>query len=86
MQHVGVVGVSSIGMFAAEATWLVPLSPTTVMVSVGSIVRRPIVTEGALQEREMPLPDRARIRSRHRGRSRTLGPIHETLQRAAGQR
>ena len=52
VQHVGVVGVSSVGMFASDPTWLVPLSPATVMVSVGSIVTRPILVDGELQGRE----------------------------------
>lgn len=53
VQNIGVVGVSSVGMFASDALWLVPLSPTTVMLSVGSIVRRPAIVDGALQEREV---------------------------------
>lgn len=40
----GVVTVTSVGMFADGAMWLVPLSASTVALSVGGIVRRPAAT------------------------------------------
>ncbi len=51
MQY-GVVGVTSVGMFGSGPTWLVPLASSTITVSVGSIAKRPMLVEGAVQERE----------------------------------
>lgn len=48
----GVVGVTAVGMFGAAASWAVPLSGATLLVTVGSIVRRPVLLDGQLQERE----------------------------------
>jgi pyruvate/2-oxoglutarate dehydrogenase complex dihydrolipoamide acyltransferase (E2) component len=48
----GVVGVTSVGMFGSVPMWLVPLSSSTITVSVGSIARRLIQVEGDLLERE----------------------------------
>jgi pyruvate/2-oxoglutarate dehydrogenase complex dihydrolipoamide acyltransferase (E2) component len=47
------VGVSSLGMFGACGGWGIPLSPMTVMVTVGGLVRRPALVDGAVVEREM---------------------------------
>lgn len=48
----GVVGVTSIGMFGAGAAWAIPLTAATVTLTVGSIVPRPVLRDGALEERE----------------------------------
>jgi hypothetical protein len=48
----GVVGLTSIGMFGRGAMWPVPLTHATVSVAVGSIVLRPVMTEGRIEERE----------------------------------
>jgi pyruvate/2-oxoglutarate dehydrogenase complex dihydrolipoamide acyltransferase (E2) component len=48
------VGLTSLGMFGPG--WGVPVSPLTVMVTVGGIVARPVVADGAVAEREfLPL-------------------------------
>ncbi len=44
----GVVTVTSVGMFADGAMWLVPLSASTVALSVGGIVRRPAATDATV--------------------------------------
>lgn len=49
----GVVGVTAVGMFGAGAAWAIPLTAATVTVTVGSIVRRPVLDDdGALANRE----------------------------------
>jgi pyruvate/2-oxoglutarate dehydrogenase complex dihydrolipoamide acyltransferase (E2) component len=48
----GVVGVTAVGMFGSGPMWLVPLTSATVTVAVGSIVQRPALVDGQLQERE----------------------------------
>ncbi|MEJ2186096.1 MAG: 2-oxo acid dehydrogenase subunit E2 [Gemmatimonadota bacterium] len=48
----GVVGVTAIGMFGEGASWAIPLTSATITVTVGSIVRRPVLVDGALEERE----------------------------------
>jgi pyruvate/2-oxoglutarate dehydrogenase complex dihydrolipoamide acyltransferase (E2) component len=48
----GVVGVTAVGMFGAGAMWLVPLTSATVTVAVGAIVKRPVLVDGNLEERE----------------------------------
>lgn len=48
----GVVAVTAVGMFGAGALWLVPLTAATVTVAVGSIVKRPVLIDGVMQERE----------------------------------
>jgi len=45
----GVVTVTSVGMFADGAMWLVPLSASTVALSVGGIVRRPAATDDGIR-------------------------------------
>lgn len=47
------VGVSSLGMFGAGMAWGLPVSPLTLMVTVGSIGTRPALVEGRLVEREV---------------------------------
>lgn len=49
----GVAGVTAIGMFASGIAWGVPITPNTVMVTVGGIGLRPAVVDGALVEREV---------------------------------
>ena len=46
------VGISSLGMFDAGG-WGIPLSPMTLMVTVGGIVARPAFVDGELQERQL---------------------------------
>lgn len=49
------IGISSLGMFGAGG-WGIPLSPMTLMVTVGGITHRPGLIDGALVEREhLPL-------------------------------
>ena len=45
------IGVSSLGMFGTG--WGIPISPMTLMVTVGGITRRPAVERGVLVEREL---------------------------------
>lgn len=47
------VGVSSLGMFGHHWGWGIPLSPLTLMVTVGGIVTRPAIEDHAVVEREM---------------------------------
>ncbi|HSJ46354.1 MAG TPA: 2-oxo acid dehydrogenase subunit E2 [Euzebyales bacterium] len=47
------VGISSLGMFDAGG-WGIPLSPMTLMVTVGGILHRPAFVDGELQERQLP--------------------------------
>lgn len=39
-------------MFAAGGSWGVPLTPTTLMVTVGGIAQRPAVVDGDVETRE----------------------------------
>jgi pyruvate/2-oxoglutarate dehydrogenase complex dihydrolipoamide acyltransferase (E2) component len=48
----GTVAVSAIGMFAAGGGWGVPLTPTTLMVTLGGIAQRPVVVDGNVETRE----------------------------------
>ncbi len=48
----GVVSVTAVGMFGSDALWFVPLGGATVLVTVGSIVKRPKLMDGRLEERE----------------------------------
>jgi pyruvate/2-oxoglutarate dehydrogenase complex dihydrolipoamide acyltransferase (E2) component len=45
------VGVSSLGMFAAG--WAIPISPLTVMVTVGGVTHRPALVDGELVDRDV---------------------------------
>jgi pyruvate/2-oxoglutarate dehydrogenase complex dihydrolipoamide acyltransferase (E2) component len=45
------VGVSSLGMFATG--WAIPISPLTVMVTVGGVAHRPALNDGALVDRDV---------------------------------
>ena len=50
------VGVTSLGMFAHAWGWAIPLAPLTVVVSVGGVVERPTVEDGAVVARpRLPL-------------------------------
>jgi len=51
-ERYGVVSVTSVGMFSRGATWMVPLSASTVAVSVGGIVPRPVMLGDAIEQRE----------------------------------
>lgn len=46
------IGVSSLGMFGTGIAWGVPVSPLTLMVTVGSIGQRPTMSGGVLREAE----------------------------------
>lgn len=48
----GTVGLSAVGMFGAGG-WAIPLTPTTLMITVGGITRKPRFIEGVLQDREL---------------------------------
>lgn len=48
----GTVAVSAVGMFASGGGWGVPLTPTTLMVTVGGIARRPLAVGDAIETRE----------------------------------
>lgn len=48
----GTVGLSAIGMFGGGG-WAIPITPTTLMVTVGGIARKPRFVEGALRDREL---------------------------------
>jgi len=48
----GTVAVSAIGMFASGGGWGVPLTPTTLMVTVGGIAERPVLVGGDVETRE----------------------------------
>jgi pyruvate/2-oxoglutarate dehydrogenase complex dihydrolipoamide acyltransferase (E2) component len=48
----GVVGVTSVGMFGPSPMWIVPLSSATVTVGIGSIVERPVCSNGRFEARE----------------------------------
>jgi len=55
MSRYGVIGVTSVGMFANkdQALWLIPLvAGATVEVAVGGIVERPCICDGKLENRE----------------------------------
>lgn len=45
----GVLGVTAVGMHGSGAMWLVPLSSATVALAVGSVVRRPVGTQGVAE-------------------------------------
>jgi len=45
------IGISSLGMFGPG--WAIPISPMTLMVTVGGSSRRPVVRDGRLEEREV---------------------------------
>ena len=47
------VGVTSIGMFTHGWGWAIPLSPLTLIVTVGGVVERPAVHEGRVVPRTM---------------------------------
>jgi pyruvate/2-oxoglutarate dehydrogenase complex dihydrolipoamide acyltransferase (E2) component len=47
------IGISSLGMFGTGGGWGIPLSPMTLMVTVGGIVRRLALIDGLPVEREM---------------------------------
>lgn len=48
-ERYGVVTVTSVGMFASGAMWLVPLSASTVALSVGGMVERPVATDDGVR-------------------------------------
>ena len=47
------VGVTSIGMFTRGWGWAIPLAPLTVIATVGAVVDRPAVVDGAVVARPM---------------------------------
>ncbi len=48
----GVIGVTAVGMYARGALWFIPLSAASVAITVGSIVERPVLTGGTLENHE----------------------------------
>jgi len=48
----GKVAVTAVGMFSKEPVWFIPHGPATVLVTVGSIVRRVVEHEGRFETRE----------------------------------
>lgn len=51
-QKYGVVSVTSVGMFSTGASWIVPLSASTVAMGVGGIVERPLRVDDGVEWRE----------------------------------
>jgi pyruvate/2-oxoglutarate dehydrogenase complex dihydrolipoamide acyltransferase (E2) component len=49
----GTVAVSSIGMFGPGGGWGIPISPSTLMITVGGIVTKPRYIDGVLVPREL---------------------------------
>jgi hypothetical protein len=45
------IGISSLGMLGPG--WAIPMSPMTLMVTVGGTSRRPVICDGWLEEREV---------------------------------
>jgi len=52
VKRFGTIGVTAVGMFGHQASWFVPVSASTVAVTVGSIVTRPVLDSGQVQARE----------------------------------
>jgi pyruvate/2-oxoglutarate dehydrogenase complex dihydrolipoamide acyltransferase (E2) component len=52
VERYGAVSVTAVGMFGKDALWFVPLGGATVLVTVGSIVQRAMMTEGRPEVRE----------------------------------
>jgi pyruvate/2-oxoglutarate dehydrogenase complex dihydrolipoamide acyltransferase (E2) component len=52
MRRFGTVSVTAVGMFGNEALWFIPFSGSTVAVTVGGIVERPLFTDGRIENRE----------------------------------
>lgn len=48
----GKTGVTAVGMFSNEASWFIPLSGATVLVTVGSINKKAVFIDGNPEERE----------------------------------
>ncbi len=48
----GKLAVTSIGMFSKEPGWVIPHGSATVLLSVGSIIKRPVEIEGRFETRE----------------------------------
>lgn len=51
-KHYGAAAVTAIGMFGTGASWAIPLTAATVTITVGSIVRRPVLRDGELDDPE----------------------------------
>lgn len=49
----GVTGVTAVGMFASGIAWGLPITPNTVMLTIGGIGKRPAMEAGQLVEREV---------------------------------
>jgi len=48
----GKVGVTAVGMFTAEPVWFIPHGSGTVLLTIGSIVKKEVWSGGRLEERE----------------------------------
>jgi hypothetical protein len=68
------VGVNSLGLFGVG--WAIPISPLTVLVTVGGLTHRPALVDGNLAER-----DHHRSRSPSTTASLTARPPHDSLTR-----
>ena len=52
VKRFGAVSVTAVGMFGGDTQWFIPLSASTVTITIGGIVPRPMLLEGQLVERE----------------------------------
>jgi pyruvate/2-oxoglutarate dehydrogenase complex dihydrolipoamide acyltransferase (E2) component len=48
----GVISVTAVGMFARDAVWFVPMGGPSVLVTVGSIINKPVIVNEELESRE----------------------------------
>ncbi len=48
----GVISVTAVGMFAKDAVWFIPMGGPSVLVTVGSIIKKPLIIEEAVESRE----------------------------------
>lgn len=51
-QFVGTVGLTNVGMFGEGAAFVLPITPMTLTLAVGTIQKRPFFIEGMIEERE----------------------------------
>jgi pyruvate/2-oxoglutarate dehydrogenase complex dihydrolipoamide acyltransferase (E2) component len=49
----GTVGITSIGMFIEGSSWLIPVAPYTLNVSIGGLSRKLLLINGKIENREM---------------------------------
>jgi pyruvate/2-oxoglutarate dehydrogenase complex dihydrolipoamide acyltransferase (E2) component len=51
-QFVGTVGLTNVGMFGEGAAFVLPITPMTLTLAIGTIQKRPAIVDGILEERE----------------------------------